>query len=190
MRHLAQWRNADGTVLALRRMRASDAPRVKEALGTLSAEARRNRFFSTVADFSDDLVRRLTVVDPRQEWALVIVRIDDAGEHPIAGGRFVLRPEPGCCEFSLLVGDAWQGQGLGRRLLKALMGEARRRRLRWMIGHVLADNRPMLMLARSLRFEIEDNTEDPAVKRVVRELPLRRVHRLAGWLQRLRRRFV
>lgn len=166
-----RWQAFDGTWLEMRQARPSDEPRVKESLNKLSASSRRNRFFASIAEFSDDAVHQLVAVDPRKEYLLLVVRHENEIEIPIAGGRFVQQDDDLDCAFSLLIGDSWQGQGIGRRLLKALVREASRRGLRQMYGHVLADNRPMLVLAHSQRFAVEESDEGEGVVKVVRELP-------------------
>ncbi len=185
---LQRWRAIDGTWLEMRRMRPSDAPKVKESLNRLSPDARRSRFFASIAEFSDDAVRRLVDVDPRNEYLLVVTRRDNGMEIPIAGGRFVQQNDGTDCTFSLLIGDPWQGQGIGRRLLKALMREASRRGLRRMCGQVLAGNRPMLALARSLRFAIVDSEQDAGVVEVQRQLAATAWQRWRAFLQSAWRR--
>lgn len=166
---LSRWR-LDGVALRLRLMRAEDAAAVKQALERLSPEARRHRFFSAISEFSDDLVRRLTDVDPTREYAIVAVHDEGGQEIPIAGGRFVHGEEPGTCEFSLTVGDSWQGRGIGRRMLRVLIAEAQRRGLRTMTGHILAENRPMLGLARRLGFVVGSHPQAPEVRLVSLDL--------------------
>ena len=166
-----RWRAADGTRLMLRPMLKSDTPLLKEALGQLSRESRRNRFFSAVREFSDEMVNRLTHFDTATEFALVVVRTENDREIPLAGGRFVHEGDGQRCEFSLLIGDAWQGQRIGHRILRTLIREASRRGLREMEGHVLADNRAMLKLARSMGFVIDDAPGETSVKLVTLDLP-------------------
>jgi acetyltransferase len=165
-----RWLSANGTLLTLRRMRPGDATMVKWGLERVSAQARRNRFFAAIGEISDQLVRRLTEVDPRREYALLVVRKSEGADSPVAGGRIVVDEDHAGCQFSLLVGDDWQGQGIGQRLLRALVDEAGRRRLRRIEGHVYADNRAMLRLARSLGFQVTDSAEGSAVKLVRLEL--------------------
>jgi acetyltransferase len=166
-----RWRAADGTRLMLRPMLKSDTPLLKEALGQLSRESRRNRFFSAVREFSDEMVHRLTHFDTATEFALLVVRTEKDREIPLAGGRFVHEGDGRRCEFSLLIGDAWQGQRIGHRILRTLIREASRRGLREMEGHVLADNRAMLKLARSMGFVIDDDPGEACVKLVTLDLP-------------------
>jgi len=165
------WRAADGKQMTLRPMLKSDAPLVKESLGQLSRESRRNRFFSPIREFSDEMVRRLTDFDIAKEFALVVVFKENNKEIPLAGGRFVHENDGRRCEFSLLIGDPWQGQRIGHRILRVLIREASRRGLSKMEGYVLADNQAMLKLARSMGFEIEDDAREIGVKRVTLDLP-------------------
>ena len=72
-----------------------------------------------------------------------------------------------------MIDDAWQGRGLGRRLMEELIAVARARGLRRMLGHVLAENRGMLALAQKLGFAVTDSAEGATVKRVVLELAAR-----------------
>ena len=169
--YVDRWQTTDGVRLEMRRMRLDDAPQVKESLNQLSAKARRNRFFAAIAEFSDAAVSKFVDVDPHHEHLLVVVRRENDLEIPIAGGRFIQQGDGTDCSFSLLIGDPWQNQGIGRRLLKALLREAAQRGLRQMYGHVLADNQPMLRLARSLRFSAIDSDQGEGVVKIVCDLP-------------------
>ena len=84
------------------------------------------------------------------------------------------RETAGTCEFALTIGDAWQGQGIGRRLLQALIDEAEARGLRRMLGHVLLDNRAMLALARQQHFSIEASPDDAQTRLAILDLPAAR----------------
>lgn len=159
-----RWTAADGTALHLRPVHAGDTERLHRSLALVSREARRQRFLGTVSAFSDDFVNGLTAGDPARQYAVLVVREEDGEEMPVAGGRLVIDPPDktgdggksgDACEFSLIVGDRWQGQGVGQRILYALIAEARRRQLHTMVGHVLPDNRTMLVLARHTGFIVE-----------------------------------
>lgn len=186
-----RWKSLNGKWLMLRLMRPDDVPSVTDFLNQLSPTARRHRFFSPVSNFSDRMVTKLVVVDRDKECALVVTCSVLGKEFPVGGGRFVIDESGRNCEFSVLVGDDWQGQGIGRRVLGALIDEASRRGLGRIVGDVLAENRAMLALGRAMGFAVTESEEGHSVKRLVRELPPPSADLgdgFGGKLKRLRRR--
>lgn len=171
----------------MRLMRVDDAEGVKNSLNQLSPLARRHRFFGPVREFTDLMVSRLVDVEPAKVYPLVVLRRTKESLAPIGGGRFVIDEGGTMCEFSLVVGDDWQGQGIGRRILKALIEEASKRGLRRITGDVLAENLAMIALARSMGFALMDSDEGHSVKQLVRELPKLQeplVHRIVQKLKK------
>jgi acetyltransferase len=77
--------------------------------------------------------------------------------------------DPASAEFALVVADAWQGQGLGRRLLERLLERAAEAGVRKLNGFVLADNAPMRALAARFGFDCTPD-RDPELVRVERRL--------------------
>ena len=69
-----------------------------------------------------------------------------------------------------MLADAWQGQGLGRRLLATLLEHARTAGVREAVGVVLATNKAMLRLARSMGFSVTAEPGDATVMRIRRDL--------------------
>lgn len=67
-------------------------------------------------------------------------------------GHGALCVEGDSAEAVLFIHQDWRGRGLGKRLLAALISEARRVGLSRIWGMTEADNIPMLRLARSLGF--------------------------------------
>ncbi len=57
-------------------------------------------------------------------------------------------------EFAVLVGDPWQGKGIGAALLESCLAIARERGFRSIWGIALKENTQMLELGRLLGFEI------------------------------------
>ena len=75
-----------------------------------------------------------------------------------------LDPEANEAEFALLVGDAFQRQGLGRHLLERLVAVARERGIGKLVGDVLAENAPMLALVAQLGFRATPSNEASVVR--------------------------
>jgi len=74
------------------------------------------------------------------------------------------------CEFAITVAEDWRGSGLATSLLASLVRRARRDGYRTMEGSVIAENAPMLALARKLGFTVHPVPEDATVVRVQRTL--------------------
>jgi L-amino acid N-acyltransferase YncA len=74
------------------------------------------------------------------------------------------------CEFAITVAEDWRGSGLASALLSSLVRFAPRDGYRTMEGLVLAENAPMLALARNAGFSAHRVPEDASVLRVQRTL--------------------
>ena len=74
------------------------------------------------------------------------------------------------CEFAITLAEDWRGSGLGAELLACLLRQAPADGYTTMEGSVLADNAPMLALARKLSFQVDAVPGDAAVVRVWRGL--------------------
>ena len=75
-------------------------------------------------------LERWTDVDPAREIALIAVAADGDAEQQLGVARCALDDEePTRWDFAIVVGDAWQGQGLGEALLRRLIASADEARL-------------------------------------------------------------
>ena len=91
-------------------------------------------------------------------------------ETAIGVARYARLADGLSCEFAVTIADAWQGRGLGKRLLAMLIDSAREHGVKRMIGEVLATNTPMLRLASSLGFRVEFHPEGGGLRRVTLDL--------------------
>ncbi len=154
-----------GTV-TLRPIRPEDALMERDFINGLSARSRYLRFLYPLAEGTPDMLARFTQIDYDREMALVAVRTVAEREEEIGVARYTTLPGGESCEFAIVVADAWQGQGLGRRLLEALIAVARERGLKTMHGVALPENPRMLALVRSLGFAVDPDPGDPRLMRM------------------------
>ena len=161
---------ADGSQVTLRPIRPEDAELEQEFVKSLSHNSRYFRFMNTVRELTPAMLVRFTQIDYDREMAFVAVREEDGREIEVGVARYITSPDARTCEFAVVVADAWQGKGLGRRMLERLIEVARWRGLRTMVGHILGGNQSMLALCKKLGFEISDHPEDAAMKRAVLDL--------------------
>lgn len=157
MRHRVTLRD-DNTYL-VRAIHPADEPLLLKLLDALSPEEIRLRFFRIIRHFSHDMAARMTQVDYDREVSLVITRAD-APDTLVGIGTLIADPDGGEAEFAVLIHHDHAGTGLGRHLLDCLLRQAHARHIGIVYGDILAHNRPMLSLARSMGFAIKRSLED------------------------------
>jgi len=158
---------ADGRSALVRPVLPQDRELQQAFVRGLSTTSRYRRFHSALSELPAATLDYLTQVDYASHLALLAETFDDEGrEIQVAEARYVRRlgDDRDVADFAVVVDDAWQGQGLARYLLSALVTQARANRLRRLEGSVLADNAPMRALIRSLGWRIR---QDPADARLV-----------------------
>lgn len=139
----------------IRAIRPDDQTRLQHLIGNLSARARRLRFHAALRELPSPIARRFTRPDHRSEMGYIATVDEGADELAIAHAQYIARSDaPGACEIGLVVAERWQGRGIGRRLLWALIDHAEQVGFRLMTGDVLAENAAMLHLARRLGFAV------------------------------------
>jgi acetyltransferase len=69
-----------------------------------------------------------------------------------------------------MVSDQWQGRGIGARLMRSLMKNARDRGFRTINGEVLTVNTRMLALAKSLGFRVTPDRQNPEIMHATKVL--------------------
>lgn len=159
-----------GQSVTLRPLQAADAAIEHRFVSGLSERTRYNRLLGGAMRITDEYIRRLIEVDGVREVALAAITMLDEAELIIGVGRYVVDAEGRGCEFALVVADAWQGRGIGRRMLEKLIRLAQARGLEVIYGDVLSTNVSMLTLARHMGFKAARHPEDATVTRVTRSL--------------------
>jgi RimJ/RimL family protein N-acetyltransferase len=157
---------SDGTRVRIRPIEPGDKPLLEDGLRRLSAESIRRRFLTAKPRFSAAELRYLTEVDGAAHVALVAVLESDPGCLVGVARSVALPDSPGTAEMAIVVGDAWQGRGLGRTLADALADAAERTGVRRIVATMSGDNVP----ARRLLARIAGRMQDGGVRDGVREV--------------------
>jgi RimJ/RimL family protein N-acetyltransferase len=160
-----EFRLDNGTDVVIRPIRPDDKTRLAGALARLSDETLRKRFLSPKPRLSGTELRYLTEIDYIDHWAEVAVLKHDP--EAIVGVARWIRDErdPCAAEAAIVIGDAFQGQGLGRRLGLAIADAARQRDVRRFTATMLSDNAAAqrLFAAISERLDVEHDGPTDAV---------------------------
>jgi acetyltransferase len=160
------WTLFDGSAATLRPIRPSDMELEQAFVRNLSPQSKFKRFMSEMRELSPEQLYKFTRPDHSREAASVVIRSTVAGEEEIGVARFVVDAGGETCEFAVTVADAWQGKGVGGRLMRALLRDARARGLKRMEGYVLATSTRMLEFVRKRGFEVDFNADDPGARLV------------------------
>ncbi len=137
----------NGRALRIRAIRPSDRKALHDAFHLLSKATIRDRFFSIKLDLTPQELTFFTEVDRSCHVALVAELEEGQQRRPVGVGRFVRSPEqPEVCEFAITIIDAFQGQGIGKALLKRLIDCARQLGIRQLDASVLPQNARMSQL--------------------------------------------
>ncbi|MDO5691166.1 MAG: bifunctional acetate--CoA ligase family protein/GNAT family N-acetyltransferase [Pseudomonadota bacterium] len=173
------WPLRGGGEYRMRPIHPDDAQMLQDMTKRLSPESRYFRFVSNMVELPPNMLSRFTLIDYDREMALcAAVQVEEEGEggqkiekeRIIAVSRYITNPDQNSCEFSLVVDDAYAGQGLGTRMMLSIMDVARDKGLQEIIGLVLTQNNGMLKLMRSLGFEVKAYPEDPDFRLVTHPL--------------------
>jgi acetyltransferase len=139
--------------LFIRPIRPEDAPLMVKLFELLSARSIVLRFFSPLKMLPHRMLARFTQIDYDREIALVALCGPEQNEKMLGVARIITNVyNQKHAEFSVIVGDPWQGKGIGAELLKRCLSIAKERGIEKVTGIVLPENTQMLALAKKLGF--------------------------------------
>jgi len=169
--HLSRtWTLPSGQSLRVRPIRHDDGELEEAFVRGLSLESRYQRMLSGGTKVTPEWIDSMTHIDYQRHMAFAVSTALDGVEQFVGVGRYVVDPPTNIADIALVLADAWQGQGLGRRLLATLLEHARTAGVREAVGVVLATNKAMLRLARSIGFSVTAEPGDATVMRIRRDL--------------------
>jgi acetyltransferase len=135
--------------LEIRPIEPGDKAGLAAAVELSSGEAIRRRFLGPHGPLSPAELRYLTEVDHEDHEALVAV--DPASGQSVGVARYVRdREQRDSAEIAVAVLETWQGQGLGKALMRRLAAHAREQGITRFTALMLADNQPMRHLLADL----------------------------------------
>jgi acetyltransferase len=152
----------------VRPVRPEDEARYREFFARVSRDDIRMRFFTSRADFSHELLARLTQIDYAREMAFVALAPESGALLGVV--RVALDPDLVQGEYGILVRSDLKGKGLGWHLMEHMIAYARAEGVRQLKGLVMAENTSMLEMARELGFATRPVPGDSTVREVVLDI--------------------
>ncbi len=151
-----------GLRLGIRPIQPEDAEIFVELFKTLSPTSVYYRFFQHMKSLTPELLAMLTQVDYDRHLALIALDLSSPKEKMLGVARVIADPDLSHTEFSIMVGDPWQGQGVGAALLLNLLKAAKKQGVEKVWGTVLRENTQMQKLGKKAGFALKFNSEEGA----------------------------
>lgn len=160
---------SDGTRITIRPIQPNDRQIEQAFVHSLSPISKHYRFFSGIAELSNDMLDKFTHMHYPSNVAIIATVMDNETEQEIGVARYALTDEL-TAEFAIVVADAWQARGVATLLLQRLMALAKQAGITELVGTVLRDNRDMLELAHHLGFVLHKDDDDAGIIRASKKL--------------------
>lgn len=171
--YAGRWRMKNGEEILIRPIRPEDEPLMVAFHKTLSDRTVYFRYLSALklsSRIAHERLVRNCFIDYSRQMALVAERRDPQTGEPqiIAVGRLTKDSHAYArgrreAEFALLVGDQFQGLGLGSELLRRLLDIGKREGIAVVYGEIAAENERMQAVCRHMGFVIRRSWEDATV---------------------------
>jgi acetyl coenzyme A synthetase (ADP forming)-like protein len=147
----------DGRTLRLRPPTAADADIALAFFGRLSGRSLHLRFHGLPA-ITPELVAPFLEPDGVDRGGLLATMAADGGERVVALASWARLRDPSCAEAAFAVEDAFQGKGVGTRLLEQLASLAGSAGIETFVAVVLPENREMLTVFADAGFGVTRRT--------------------------------
>lgn len=152
--------------IAVRPLRFGEREPVLQVFAGLSERSRRLRFLGAKPRLPERDLELL--VDVGRCGREAVAAVDERTGRAVGLARFVRDAGAPEAEVAFEVVDAWQGQGVGRRLVEELARLAREQGILRLRAVVDRSNAPALALVRGLGDLVAQRPDGPAVELVVR----------------------
>ena len=141
-------RSRDGEAVTVRFVEPRDAEVLQNYFRGLSSRSRYNRFFGAISELPPTLLDRFIHIGEADQFSVVATMKVDGFETIVGEARYSFDFATSSFEFGLSVDDRWQGNGIGKVLLKNLECRAAAFGAEHLFGDTLRSNDSMIGLAR------------------------------------------
>lgn len=152
------WPLHDGSLARLRPIRPDDESLLRTFHQRLSDETVRMRYLSAPSFASRTAHKELMhrcAIDYARQIALVLECGKGEDRAILAVGRVIKIPGSHLAELAIIVADAWQHQGIGKRMVEELLSIAAQEGIESIVADVSCENKAMQHLTNELGFEVE-----------------------------------
>lgn len=148
-----------GSTIHIRPIRGEDEPSLGRFFESLSEETTFNRFGQRQLNLSHATLARFCQVDYERDLAFLAVSNKEP-EEIIGDVRINRFADLETAEFSFVVADCWQGQGVGTSLMEFCIAVAKDIGVRTLLMEVMTNNVKMIRFGYKYQFERLANSAD------------------------------
>jgi len=159
----------DGTSVTVRPIKPEDEPLWHELLASCSAESLWSRFQFGFNTESHEAAIRFCFVDYDRELTAVAEAEVDGARRLLGVARLTGDGTSHRAEYAVLVGEAWQGKGLGKLLTEYCLRNAHRVQVQEVHGFTQRSNTRMIRVFKRLGFQL-DAADDPTLLVATKQL--------------------
>jgi acetyl coenzyme A synthetase (ADP forming)-like protein len=149
----------DGSKILLRPIKEDDVERWLDFISRLSDRTKYLRFHSVPKLGREDAIRFCSV-NYDNAFAFVAEVLRDQRRDIIAIGRYYRIPYKPSAEVAFVIEDAYQGKGIGTKLMEWLANVARDNGITTFEASVLAENREMMNVFKDYGFHVTSKREE------------------------------
>lgn len=158
-KYISQWKLKNETPVVLRPIKSEDEAIFSELFKSLSEESMHYRFFQIIKEMQHETLTRYCNLDYDREIAIV-VELQKEERKIIGAVRLIFDPDGRCGEFAVVVGDQWQGLGLGSKLTDYIIKVAKDMKLDEIYGFIISTNYKMIRLCNKKGFNTKPLDEE------------------------------
>ena len=153
------WALKNSQQVLLRPIKPEDESMWLEMFQSLSEESIRYRFFQMLKDTPHEVRVRYCNVDYDREIAIVAEMVENGKRKILGVSRLSVESDEKSGEMAFLVGDYWQGLGLGTKMVDYVLDIAKEKGIEKVNAIILQDNYRALSLTKKMGFNIEYLTD-------------------------------
>lgn len=145
----------EGTPIVLRPIKPEDEPMWHELLASCSPKSLQMRFRYMFKSSTHEMATRFCFIDYDRELAIVAEAEQDGRRKLLGTCRLVADVDHNEAEFAILVGDPWQGTGLGSQLMDYCLGICKHWGIQLVVAEMAPQNTRMIEMFTRRGFEID-----------------------------------
>jgi GNAT superfamily N-acetyltransferase len=127
---------------------------------SLTTRSRYNRFLGAMRELPKNLLDNFIHVGEAEQFTVVATMMVNGFETIVGEARYAFHAENSSIEFGLSIDDRWQGQGIGKALLKNIECRAASFGAERLFGDTLRSNDAMISLARKSGYAFTNSPGD------------------------------